>query len=219
MINGMVTHRLMLWVVDTQQLNRWVSSSHNITALLKIPKNLDFLKHLTETHKGTRPWPMPSEQVTSTVSIHWHLGLISGLPEMARQMPWTTTSMRQPWNLNSFLPSFKSYITPYIWLNKNVKKLKTTHIGFLAQDQEKADPMNQTNMSSSGSKKRQVRTNRQAPQVQYEQQLRGGGKGQRAKLKSNCIKEKWETKRLQTLVTFAPTISREITKMYPTSEK
>ena len=79
--------------------------------------------------------------------------------------------------------------------------------------------MNQTNMSSSGSKKRQVRTNRQAPQVQYEQQLRGGGKGQRAKLKSNCIKEKWETKRLQTLVTFAPTISREITKMYPTSEK
>lgn len=219
MINGMVTHRLMLWVVDTQQLNRWVSSSHNITALLKIPKNLDFLKHLTETHKGTRPWPMPSEQVTSTVSIHWHLGLISGLPEMARQMPWTTTSMRQPWNLNSFLPSFKSYITPYIWLNKNVKKLKTTHIGFLAQDQEKADPMNQTNMSSSGSKKRQVRTNRQAPQVQYEQQLRGGGKGQRAKLKSNCIKEKWETKRLQTLVTFTPTISREITKMYPTSEK
>lgn len=141
MINGMVTHRLMLWVVDTQQLNRWVSSSHNITALLKIPKNLDFLKHLTETHKGTRPWPMPSEQVTSTVSIHWHLGLISGLPEMARQMPWTTTSMRQPWNLNSFLPSFKSYITPYIWLNKNVKKLKTTHIGFLAQEQEKADPM------------------------------------------------------------------------------
>ena len=57
--------------------------------------------------------------------------------------------------------------------------------------------------------------NKQAPQVQYEQQLRGGGKGQRAKLKSNCIKEKWETKRFQTIVTFAPTISREITTMYP----
>lgn len=214
MMDGRVTHSWTLWVADTQQPNRWVSSSHNITALLKIPKNLDFLKHLTETHKGTQPWTMPSEQGTSTVSIHWHLGLISGLPEMARQMPWTTTSMRQQWNLNSFLPSFKSYITPYVWLNKNIKKLRTTHIGFLSQDQEKADPM-KSNKHELQRIRKKTSQNKQAPQVQYEQQLRGGGKGQRAKLKSNCIKEKWETKRFQTIVTFAPTISREITKMYP----
>lgn len=80
--------------------------------------------------------------------------------EMARQMPWTTMSMRQQRNLNSFLPSFKSCITLYIWLNKNVKKLKQPTSAFFHRIGRKLIFLlwNQTNVKAlADQKKRQVK--------------------------------------------------------------